>query len=48
MDTATRNFEDDHVHFLRLIDIMDHIIRTEDSDIENIETIVDIIRNSTG
>jgi hemerythrin-like domain-containing protein len=45
MNSATKNLEDDHVHILRLIDVMEHITHTEDPDISNIERIVDIIKN---
>lgn len=45
MRTATQNLEDDHVHILRLIDVMEHITRTEDTDKEKIEEILSIIRN---
>jgi hemerythrin-like domain-containing protein len=45
MNTATKNLEDDHVHILRLIEVMKHIIGTENPDISHLESIVDIIRN---
>ncbi len=45
MTTATRNLEDDHVHILKLIDVMEKIVHDEASDIAHIETIVGIIRN---
>ena len=45
MGTATKNLEDDHVHILRLIEIIELIVRTEAADIEKIEEIVEIIRN---
>lgn len=45
METATKNLEDDHVHILKMIDVMEKIIRDKASDIVHIETIVDIIRN---
>lgn len=45
MNTATRNLEDDHVHILRLIDVMEHITTTKDPDLNHLEQIVDIIRN---
>jgi len=45
MNTATKNLEDDHVHILRLIDVMEHITSHEGSDISHLESIVDIIRN---
>jgi hemerythrin-like domain-containing protein len=45
MNTATKNLEDDHVHILRLIDVMEHITHSDDPDINHLEQIVDIIRN---
>jgi hemerythrin-like domain-containing protein len=45
MKTATRNLEDDHVHILRLISVMEHITHNRKGDIEQIEKIVEIIRN---
>lgn len=45
MNTATKNLEDDHVHILRLIDVMEYIVAHKESDIAHIETIVEIIRN---
>jgi len=45
METATKNLEDDHVHILKLIDVMGKIIHDKASDINHIESIVDIIRN---
>lgn len=45
MNTATRNLEDDHVHILRLIDVMEYIALHNVSDVAHLESIVDIIRN---
>jgi hemerythrin-like domain-containing protein len=45
MKTATRNLEDDHVHILKLLDVMEYITCHGVSDVKHIETIVDIIRN---
>jgi hemerythrin-like domain-containing protein len=45
MNTATRNLEDDHVHILRLIEVMKRVIGSENPDIIHLESIVDIIRN---
>jgi hemerythrin-like domain-containing protein len=45
MNTATKNLEDDHVHIIKLIDVMEHITRTEDPDVSDLESVVDIIRN---
>lgn len=45
MTTATRNLEDDHVHILKMIDVMEKIVHDKASDISHIETIAGIIRN---
>jgi hemerythrin-like domain-containing protein len=45
MKTATKNLIDDHVHIILLLDVMEHITRSGKPDIDNIEKIVDIIRN---
>ncbi|HBH85358.1 MAG: hypothetical protein A2X04_02340 [Bacteroidetes bacterium GWF2_41_9] len=45
MNTATGNLEDDHVHILRLIDVMEFITLNKISDVNHLEIIVDIIRN---
>ena len=45
MQTATKSLENDHVHIIRLIDVMEHITHTENPEIEHIETIVKIIRS---
>jgi hemerythrin-like domain-containing protein len=45
MNTATRNLEDDHIYILKLTDVMEIIARSENPDINHIESIIDIIRN---
>jgi hemerythrin-like domain-containing protein len=45
MNTATKNLEDDHVHILQLIEVMERIIGSDKPDISHLESIVDIIRN---
>jgi hemerythrin-like domain-containing protein len=45
MNTATKNLEDDHVHILKLIEVMNRIIGSDSPDIFHLEAIVDIIRN---
>lgn len=45
MNTATKNLEEDHVHILKLIDVMVHVTGIENPEIAHIEAIVDIIRN---
>jgi|PlaIllAssembly_1097288.scaffolds.fasta_scaffold85034_2 hemerythrin-like domain-containing protein len=45
MNTATKNLEEDHIHILQLIRVMERIIGSENPDITHIESIVDLIRN---
>jgi hemerythrin-like domain-containing protein len=45
MNTATKNLEDDHVHILKLIEVMNRVIGSENPDVRHLESIVDIIRN---
>lgn len=44
MNTATKNLENDHVHILKLIDVMKSIVQSGKPDVENIEKIVILIR----
>jgi len=45
MNSATNNLENDHIHILKLIDVMEHITQLKEPEITHIESIVDIIRN---
>lgn len=45
MNTATKNLEDDHIYVLKLTDVMKVMVNSEKADVENIENIIDIIRN---
>jgi hemerythrin-like domain-containing protein len=45
MKTATQNLEDDHVHVLKLTEVMVALTRSENPDIDHISSIVDIIKN---
>ncbi len=45
MNTATANLENDHVHILRLIDVMEQITQKNEANVEHLETIVSLIRN---
>jgi hemerythrin-like domain-containing protein len=45
MNSATENLENDHIHIMKLIDVMQHITGMDDPDTEHIEIITDIIRN---
>lgn len=44
METATKNLENDHVYILRLIEVMKSVIRTEKPQVEDMETIVRLIK----
>jgi hemerythrin-like domain-containing protein len=43
--TATANLENDHVHILRLIEVMEKITFTTEPNVEHLENIVKLIRN---
>jgi hemerythrin-like domain-containing protein len=45
MNTATRNLEDDHVHIIRLTDVMEKVTENKNPNVEHLESIVNIIRN---
>jgi hemerythrin-like domain-containing protein len=45
MNTATKNLEDDHVHILKLIEVMERVIGSENPDVSHLEGIVDLIKN---
>jgi len=45
METATKNLENDHVHILKLIDVMESIAKRQIPDIDHIKEIVYIIKN---
>ena len=45
METATKNLEDDHVHILKLIDVMESIAKKQTPDIDQVREIVYIIKN---
>jgi hemerythrin-like domain-containing protein len=44
MNTATKNLENDHIHILKLIDVMKSIVQSESPDVEHIEKIIVLIR----
>jgi len=44
MSTAAKNLEDDHVHILKLTEIMEHIAQNGKRNVEHIARIVDLIR----
>ncbi len=45
MNTATKDLENDHVHILRLTDVMEKITKTDAPDSSDLETVVFLIRN---
>lgn len=45
MDKATRNLENDHVHILQLIAVMEEMVRLPEANTEHLEEIVNLIRN---
>lgn len=44
MITATENLVSDHVHVMKLIDVMRVIVTSDKPDIEHIESVIDIIK----
>jgi len=44
MNSATKNLENDHVHILRLIDVMERATNTETPDVDHLEVRVDLIK----
>jgi len=45
MNIATKNLENDHIHILKLIDVMKSMVKSEKPDVKHIDKIIDIIRN---
>jgi hemerythrin-like domain-containing protein len=45
MKTATQNLEDDHVHILKLTDVMEKIAQSKDLDIDHIGEVIGLVRN---
>jgi hemerythrin-like domain-containing protein len=45
MTSATKNLENDHEYILRLIDVMECITETSAPNAEDLESVVDLIRN---
>lgn len=45
MNTATKNLENDHIHVLKLTDVMVAFTHSDNPDPDNAGTIIDIIRN---
>jgi len=45
MNTATKDLENDHVHILRLTDVMEKITKTDTPDYSDLEAVVFLIRH---
>ena len=45
MNSATKNLENDHVHILRLIDVMERATKAESPDVNHLELMVDLIKS---
>lgn len=45
MNTATKNLEEDHIHVLKLTDVIEAITYSDFPDTDHIGSIIDIIRN---
>ncbi len=45
MGVATTNLENDHVHILKLIDVMENITQLPEANTEHLDTIVNLIRS---
>ncbi len=45
MNTATKNLEKDHEYILRLIDVMEKMVQTSHTQVVNLETAVNLIKN---
>jgi len=45
METATKNLENDHIHILRLIDVMEKAIKKTEPNIANLQQMIDLIKN---
>jgi len=45
MNSATKDLENDHIHILRLTDVMEKITKTDAPDFSDLEAVVYLIRN---
>lgn len=45
METATKNLINDHIHIIRLIDIMDHLTTLESPSLEHVDDAIYLIKN---
>ena len=44
MSTATENLKNDHVHIIKITDIMEQVAQSKDPDIKHLETILELIK----
>ena len=44
MNTATQNLENDHVHILKLIDVMEKMVKLPEANVTHLEEVVDLIK----
>jgi hemerythrin-like domain-containing protein len=44
MNTATQNLENDHISILKLIDVMEAMVKLPDANVSHLEEVVDLIR----
>ena len=44
MDTATKNLENDHISILKLIDVMDAMVKLPEANVFDLEEVVELIR----
>ena len=44
MDTATKNLENDHISILKLIDVMDAMVKLPEANVLDLEEVVELIR----
>ena len=45
METSTQNLELDHQYILQLLEVMEQMVETRTTQIEDFETVVELIRN---
>ena len=45
MNTSTKNLENDHLHILRLIEVMEQMVKQDNPNVAHLEEVVDLIRN---
>jgi hemerythrin-like domain-containing protein len=45
MNTSTKNLENDHVHILILIEVMEQMVKLDNTDVAHLDEVVNLIRN---